>query len=199
MSTLARRSGFGPTAVATPANALTAARFLVTPAFVALIVERGPSWLTVAVGLPLALTDIVDGWVARRMGATRSGAFLDPLADKVLVIGSLVALVAVGELWWPPVAIIVARELAISVYRTRLSRAGVSVPASRLAKLKTFAQDTAVGFAVLPPLAPHHLLASTTVLWVAAALSVWTGAQYLAAAGRLTDAARTPAPVEPNL
>jgi CDP-diacylglycerol--glycerol-3-phosphate 3-phosphatidyltransferase len=177
----ARVPGFGPTALATPANALTAARFLVTPLFIALIVTRGPSWLTVAVGAPLALTDIIDGWVARRTGATRSGAFLDPLADKFLVIGSLIALAAKGSFWWLPVALITSREMVISVHRARLGRRGVSVPATGPAKLKTLAQDTAVGFAVLPPLAPHHLVVATTVLWIAVALSLWTGRQYLTA------------------
>lgn len=172
---------FGPTALATPANALTLARFLVTPVFIALIVERGPSWVTVAVGAPLALSDIMDGWIARRMGVTRSGAFLDPLADKFLVIGSLIALAAKGVFWWLPVALIAGRELVISVHRTRLSRRGVSVPATGLAKLKTLAQDTAVGFTVLPPLAPHHLVVATSVLWLAVVLSLWTGRQYLTA------------------
>ena len=173
------RRAFGETALATPANALTAARFLVTPLFIALIIERGPSWWTVAVGAPLAFSDILDGWVARRTGATRSGAFLDPLADKVLVIGSLLALVAVGALWWLPVSFICAREIGIVLFRTRLGRRGISVPASGAAKLKTLAQDTAIGFAVLPPLAPRHLVFATAVLWVAVVLSLWTARQYL--------------------
>ena len=172
---------FGPTALATPANALTAARFLVTPLFIALIVTRGPSWVTVAVGAPLALSDIMDGWIARRMGVTRSGAFLDPLADKFLVVGSLIALAATGTFWWVPVGLISMRELVLSVHRTRLGRRGVSVPATRLAKLKTLAQDTAIGFTVLPPLAPAHPLVATTVLWIAVALSLWTARQYLTA------------------
>lgn len=176
-----RVPGFGPTALATPANALTAARVLVTPVFIALIVERGPSWVTVAVGAPLALSDVMDGWIARRTGTTRSGAFLDPLADKFLVIGSLIALAVKGSFWWLPVAVITARELVISVHRSRLGRRGISVPASGPAKLKTLAQDTAVGFAILPPLAPHHLVVATAVLWIAAVLSVWTGVQYLTA------------------
>lgn len=184
-----RVRGFGPSALMTPANVLTAARVLVTPAFIVVILTRGPSWLTVAVGAPLALSDIVDGWVARRQGTTTSGAFLDPLADKVLVLGSMYALVAKHELWWLPVTIVAARELVISVYRARLGRRGVSVPATRLAKLKTFAQDCAVGFSVLPPLAPRHLVVATTVLWVAVALSVWTGTAYLAVGQRLAPEA----------
>ena len=175
------QGGFGPSALATPANALTLARFLATPVFIALVATRGPSWAAVAVGLPLVATDILDGWIARRMGTTRSGAFLDPLADKILVIGSLVVLVAKHEQWWLPVALITARELAISVMRSHLGRRGISVPASGLAKLKTLSQDCAVGFSVLPPLAPHHLVIARSFLWVAVVLSLWTGAQYLTA------------------
>ncbi|HZT65849.1 MAG TPA: CDP-alcohol phosphatidyltransferase family protein [Acidimicrobiales bacterium] len=171
--------GFGPSALATPANALTAARFLLTPPFIAVILVKGPSWPAVAIGSFLAASDIVDGWVARRQGTTRSGAFLDPLADKFVILGSLGALVAKGEFWWLPAVLVAAREVVISAYRTRLGRRGVSVPASGLAKIKTLAQDTAVGFAILPPLAPHHLGAARAVLWVAVVLSWWTGAQYL--------------------
>lgn len=176
---------FGPSALATPANALTAARVLITPVFIALILEGGPSWPAVAVGSFLAASDIVDGWVARRQGATRSGAFLDPLADKIVILGGLAALVAKGEFWWLPAVLIAAREIVISVYRTRLGRRGISVPARASAKLKTFAQDTAVGFAILPPLAPHHLVVARAVLWLAVVLSWWTAAQYLRAGERL--------------
>lgn len=171
--------GFGPSALATPANALTLVRFLATPVFIAVVASRGPSWLAVAIGLPLVVTDVLDGWIARRMGATRSGAFLDPLADKILVIGSLVVLVDKHEQWWLPVALVTVRELAISVMRSRLGRRGISVPATGLAKLKTLFQDCAVGFSVLPWLAPRHLVVARTCLWVAVALGLWSGTQYL--------------------
>ena len=83
------RHSFGPSALATPANALTVARLLAAPIFVAVIVNKGASWWTVAVGAIVGLTDGVDGWIARRQGTTRSGAFLDPLADKVVVLSAL--------------------------------------------------------------------------------------------------------------
>jgi CDP-diacylglycerol---glycerol-3-phosphate 3-phosphatidyltransferase len=175
------QGSFGPSALATPANALTLARFLATPVFIALVSLRGASWAAVAVGLPLVATDVLDGWIARRMGATRSGAFLDPLADKILVIGTLVVLVDKHVMWWLPVALITVRELAISGMRSHLGRRGISVPASGWAKLKTLAQDCAVGFAVLPLVAPRHLVVARSFLWVAVVLSLWTGLQYLAA------------------
>ena len=97
-----------------------------------------------------ALSDAVDGYIARRHGATRSGAFLDPLADKVLVLGAMFTLVGSDVFWIVPVAIIAVREFVISIYRTVVGSRGVSVPASRLAKYKTLAQQLAVGFALLP-------------------------------------------------
>src|ERR1700730_7984270 len=120
---------FGPTALATPANGITVARLLAAPVLMLLVVTYGTSWLTVAAWLVLAGTDGVDGWLARRHGTTRSGAFLDPLADKFLVLGAMSALVAIDRWWWLPVAIIAAREIAISMSRSWVARQGVSVPA----------------------------------------------------------------------
>ncbi|MGH9282788.1 MAG: CDP-alcohol phosphatidyltransferase family protein, partial [Acidimicrobiales bacterium] len=108
---------FGPSALATPANALTVARVLVTPALLAIILDGGASWPALVFWIALCLTDWADGYLARRHGVTRSGAFLDPLADKVLVLGALFALVAKGAFWWLPVALITVREVAISIYR----------------------------------------------------------------------------------
>ena len=66
----------------------------------------------------LCASDGIDGFLARRHGTTRSGAFLDPLADKVLVLGAMFTLVGRGVFPIVPVAIIAAREVAISLYRT---------------------------------------------------------------------------------
>jgi CDP-diacylglycerol--glycerol-3-phosphate 3-phosphatidyltransferase len=171
------RSGFGPSAVATPANAITTARLLATPLMVLLIVREAPSWPTFVAWFVLASTDGVDGYLARRQGTTRSGAFLDPLADKICVIAAMVALVAMGRWWWPPVALIAGRELVQTVWRTRLGRKGISVPATSMAKLKTLFQDLAVGGALLPWTAHHTLVQGA--LWVAVVLTLVTGVQYL--------------------
>jgi CDP-diacylglycerol--glycerol-3-phosphate 3-phosphatidyltransferase len=171
---------FGPSALATPANAITIGRLVITPFLLALIVSQGASWATVGCWFLLACTDGLDGYLARRMGTTRSGAFLDPLADKILVLGAMVALVVKGSFWFLPVALIAVREVAISLYRTRLGREGISVPARWWAKVKTVIQEVAVGFALLPLTSDHHLVA-TTWLWAAAVLTVVTGAQYLLA------------------
>jgi CDP-diacylglycerol--glycerol-3-phosphate 3-phosphatidyltransferase len=125
----------------------------------------------------LALSDGIDGWLARRQGTTRSGAFLDPLADKVVVLGALVALVAKGIVWWLPVVIIAIREVAMSVYRSVVGRHGVSIPARNTAKVKTLLQDLAIGLCLAPPLATHHTFLSAAI-WVATAMTVFTGGQY---------------------
>jgi CDP-diacylglycerol---glycerol-3-phosphate 3-phosphatidyltransferase len=169
---------FGPSALATPANALTASRLLLAPVMILLILDRPASWSTLAVWIGVAGSDALDGWVARRHGSTRSGAFLDPLADKVLVLGAMVALVARSEFWWLPVALIAGRELVISGYRSYVGRRGVSIPARKWAKVKTIVQEVAVGFALLPPTA-HHRWVANTCLWIAVALTLVTGAQYL--------------------
>jgi CDP-diacylglycerol---glycerol-3-phosphate 3-phosphatidyltransferase len=170
--------GFGPSALATPANALTALRLLGTPIFIALIVSRGASWWTVAVGLVLAGSDGLDGIVARRQGATRSGAFLDPLADKAVVLAALFALSYEHQLPWLPVWLIAAREVGMSAYRSWVGRRGVSIPARGSAKIKTLVQDLAIATCVIPTLAPHHPL-QLVAIWIAVAITLVTGAQYL--------------------
>jgi len=136
------------------------------------------SWPSFLLGFLLAATDGVDGYIARRMGATRSGAFLDPLADKFLVVGGLVALVVQGAFWWLPVGIIAVREVAISLYRSYMGKRGVSVPARYWAKVKTVVQEAAIGFALLP-LTDDVPVVAKAVLWAGVFLAVVTGAQYL--------------------
>ena len=138
---------------------------------------RDRTWPTAGLGAVVAFSDGLDGIVARRMGSTRSGAFLDPLIDKIVVLGCMVTLVALHHMWWLPVAIIAAREVWMSWYRTVASRHGVSIPARKTAKIKTLFQDLAIAVVVLPPTASlgwFHVI----VLWIAVALTLWTGVEY---------------------
>ncbi len=121
--------GYGPSAIATPANFLTVIRLLVAPVLFAMIFDQVSTWPNVILWTILVATDGVDGIIARRHGTTRSGAFLDPLADKVLILGALFALVAADALPLLPVAIIAVREIGISLYRVQLGRQGLAVPA----------------------------------------------------------------------
>lgn len=180
-------TGFGPSALLTPANAVTIGRLVLSPLLLFFIVDDVGSWPAVLLWTALAATDGVDGWLARRHGTTRSGAFLDPLADKVLVLGAMLALVAADR--WPlwPIALIAVRELGIQAFRSYWVRRGLSVPASTLAKVKTVVQELAVGFCLLP-LTEDHLWVGNAVLGAAVALTVITGAQYVHDGSRATRA-----------
>ena len=170
---------FGPSALATPANAVTVLRVLITPVLLLLVLGVGPSWPALVLWIGLAGTDGVDGYIARRQGTTRSGAFLDPLADKLLVLGALWALVVEGGLWWVPVALITVREVTMSAYRSWVGRRGTSIPARGLAKLKTVVQALAVGVALCPPVAREAAWLVSAVLWAAVVLTLVSGYQYL--------------------
>ncbi len=171
---------FGPSALATPANVITIARLVLTVPLLVMVVDTGSSWPAVVLWIVLCVTDGIDGLLARRQGTTRSGAFLDPLADKVLVLGALFALVANSTFWWLPVAIIAVRELGIQGLRSYWGQRGLAIPASGLAKAKTVVQEVAVGFGLLPLTATDHRWVATSVLWVALSLTLVSGVQYLA-------------------
>ena len=173
-----RQFTFGPSALLTPANGITVARLLATPALVVMVAMRGPSWAAFAVAFTIGATDGVDGWLARRQGTTRSGAFLDPLADKAVVLSALFVLAAKGEFSWFPVGLVAAREVGMSVYRAVAGRRGISIPARTSAKVKTLVQGIAIGLALIPPVATHGTVLSVAV-WVAVAFTLVTGVQYL--------------------
>ncbi len=178
---------FGPGALATPANFITLGRLLFAVPTLLLIERDGATWLTVSLWFVLCVTDGIDGWLARRDGTTRSGAFLDPIADKVLTLGGFLALVLRGDVWWVPFAIMALREVWISAYRVVAGRRGISLPAARLGKYKAFLQMLSVGAFVLPWTADIEWLC-LTVLWLAVAMTVVSGIDivrrgYQAAAG----------------
>ncbi|HEY4409467.1 MAG TPA: CDP-alcohol phosphatidyltransferase family protein [Acidimicrobiia bacterium] len=178
-----RLSRFGPSALLTPANLVTIARFALTIPLLRLIAIDGVSWRATAGWIILACTDGLDGWLARRDGTTRSGAFLDPLADKFLAIGGLSALAAKAIFPWVAVVLIAVREVGVSAFRTAAGRRGVSLPARQLGKMKTVFQLLAVGTALCPSTADLAGL-SLSLLWVAVALTVVSGLDIVIAASR---------------
>ena len=166
-----------------PANLLTIARLLFAPVLFLLILQaddtRGASWAAFGLGLAMAGTDFFDGRVARRANVTsRSGAFLDPLADKVVVLGAAFCLVAVERYWWVPVTIMAFRELGITAWRARWAGEGVSIPARRSAKYKTCVQGAALAMAIMPTLENADRVLAVA-LWVAVAFTLVTGLQYV--------------------
>ena len=189
MTGAAHRPGarsFGPSALLTPANLVTVARIALAPLAFVLILRDGSSWPLVGLWFVITASDSLDGYLARKQGTTRSGAFLDPLADKVLALGGLWSMVAAGRFWWLPVALVSVREALISVFRSYWGRHGLAVQASRLAKWKTFVQFGAVGWVVLPLTTDVRWLADV-FLWAGVAVAWVSAVQYLAAGSRATS------------
>jgi CDP-diacylglycerol--glycerol-3-phosphate 3-phosphatidyltransferase len=180
---VSRISRFGPSALLTPANLVTSLRFALTIPLLQLIAADAVSWRATVGWVILACTDGLDGWLARRDGTTRSGAFLDPLADKFLALGGLWALATQGIFPWAAVALIAVREVVVSGYRTAAGRRGISLPARQLGKMKTVFQLVAVGVALCPSTADPAGFA-LSILWVAVALTVVSGLDILVAAHR---------------
>ena len=175
---------FGPGAILTPANAVTIARIALAPvAFMMMLHDPDQSsWAICGMWFVLSTSDLVDGTLARKYGSTRSGAFLDPLADKVLVLGGIGVMcwVTPQRFPWIALALIVVREIAVSIFRSLYARRGLAVPASKLAKWKTFIQLAAVGWVTLPWTQGIHWISLTT-LWVGVVIGLVSGAQYFIA------------------
>ncbi|MGH9193966.1 MAG: CDP-alcohol phosphatidyltransferase family protein, partial [Acidimicrobiales bacterium] len=91
-----------------------------------------------------------------------------------------------GGFWWLPVLLITAREVGISVFRSYWGRRGLAVPARFWAKIKTVVQSLAVALALVPPIADDHAWIAEGTLWVAVALTLVTGLQYILEGSRAT-------------
>ena len=171
-------------------NLLTYSRIVAVPVVVVLMLVERPlgNWLALGVFVAAGITDILDGHLARAWGQQSSlGRILDPIADKLLVSAVLLMLVGVDTLQGLallPAAIILCREILVSGLREFLADVRISVPVSRLAKLKTGLQMTTIGFLIVGDAGPNFGPFSTTEvgvagLWLAAVLTVVTGLDYL--------------------
>ncbi|MFC0006222.1 CDP-diacylglycerol--glycerol-3-phosphate 3-phosphatidyltransferase [Micromonospora siamensis] len=171
------------------ANGLTLLRLVLVPVFVVLVAASGMThagW-RVAASLVFAfasVTDLVDGWIARRFGLVTSvGKVADPIADKALTGAALVLLSVYDRLPWWVTVVILARELGITVLRFWVIRHGV-IAASRGGKLKTALQILAIAWylwpmpAALAPVGPW-------IMGAAVVVTVATGFDYIVQAVRL--------------
>ena len=172
-------------------NLLTFLRAALVPVILVLLVQDGTDarWWAFGIFLFAAATDSVDGWVARRWhGVTTWGQLADPIADKLLIIGSLASLAYVGDLPAWAVIVIVAREVAVTLLRVSMvRRLDLVMPASVWGKIKTVSQVVAVA-AFLFPGAPGAV--ALWLLYLAVLLTIWSGVEYAFRAGRLTRTVR---------
>jgi CDP-diacylglycerol--glycerol-3-phosphate 3-phosphatidyltransferase len=182
-------------------NLITMGRLVMTVACLALLAAAGHErvehyvWWAFALFLVAALTDFVDGWLARRwQQVTQFGRIADPFADKILVCGTMIMLVefpvtaAILPGWM--VVIVVGRELLVTTLRATAEAAGHPFPADRLGKWKMIAQCVAAG-TLLTVLAGSRTFESTAVVavWIALGLTVLSGLHYIGKAGRILRAA----------
>ena len=149
-----------------------------------------------------AVTDFFDGWLARWWNVTSLlGAILDPIADKVLIAGAIIGLVAAGQIGVAlPGGLILFREFSVSALRETLAPRGLRLPVTLLAKWKTTVQLIALALLLfLPvwsdwglPCDPAVQAKAATValglLWLAAAITIWTGIEYALAARKALNA-----------
>lgn len=165
------------------ANGVTVARILATPVLVVVVLRDSPSWAALLLWAALAFSDFADGWVARRRGKSSSGAFLDPLADKFVVLGAMTAIASLGRFTWTAVSLLVGREALITAYRVLVARHGVSVPARRAAKAKTLVEFVTVGLVLVPVAGASQVDLSHVArlaIWLSVALAWFSAVQYLA-------------------
>ena len=171
------------------ANILTVFRIVLVPVFLAALFADGghnPWWRVAAwaVFALAAITDRYDGRIARQRGLiTDFGKMADPIADKALIGSALVALSLLGDLNWWITALIIAREVGVTLLRFWVLRHGV-IPASRGGKLKTLLQVVAIGLYILPLPGPLHW-AAVAVMVAAIVATVITGFDYVWRAIRL--------------
>lgn len=168
--------------VLTGPNALTVVRLLLVPVFIVhMLPPTDPidRWWAAAVFVVASLTDVVDGvWARRTNQVTTFGKVVDPIADKALTGSALVLLSVLGDLAWWITAVIIVRELGVTVLRFWVIRHGV-IPASRGGKAKTIAQMIAITLYVVPIQIP---VVAPVAMAIAVGLTLATGVDYVARA-----------------
>ena len=162
------------------ANSLTVLRILLIPVFVSLLVYRRPGFALV-VFVAAAVTDLLDGYVARhRHSQSRLGAFLDPMADKLLLTASFVTLTYLKALPFWIAAVVITRDVILVMGALLIHMVG-----ARIYPRPTWAGKAATFFQVLTVLAGlagryfHHPKAAGGFMWLAAIFTVISGLQYI--------------------
>lgn len=170
-------------------NWITLSRLLALP--VLLYYLQHPSaenrWLSLGIFLIAAMTDWLDGYLARKLNSiTELGKFLDPLVDKLLVLAPMLALIELGQLPAWGVFLILARELSVAGWRVTPSLTGSTaiVGANFWGKLKTVSQIIAIAL-LIAPLPTSWYIPSLVAFWVCVTLTLISGVIYFLPQGAL--------------
>jgi CDP-diacylglycerol--glycerol-3-phosphate 3-phosphatidyltransferase len=182
-------------------NVLTLVRIMLVPVLVVALLEKtsGGDLLAAIVFATASLTDAIDGYLARsRNWVTTFGKLMDPVADKLLIVAALIALVSLGRLDAWVAMVIIAREFAVTALRVAVgAQQGVVIPASPWGKIKTAVQVAMVIALIAVHGRPVWL---TALIYVTVAVTVLSGADYFFGLKRGLSSrdAREPAPPSPQ-
>ena len=164
-------------------NKLTMARILMVPLFVAamLIENRAMQIVAAMIFILASVTDYLDGYIARSRGLiTDFGKFMDPIADKLLVMAALIGLVAQQRAHPVCVMLILGREFVVSGVRLVAASRGVVIAAGPLGKIKTVLQMIAIVIALFPFAEGGFMwLGGQILLWLSAAVAGWSLVDYI--------------------
>lgn len=161
-------------------NKITLVRILLVPVVMMFLLTL-QEWLALAVFLLAALTDGLDGYIARKKRLiTNMGKFLDPLADKLLISAVLIVLVQLQRLDAWMAILIISREFAVTGLRLVAAADGLVIAASRMGKLKTVSQIVAISLLILDnfPFSHWGLPLADMAIWLAVILTVVSGIEY---------------------
>lgn len=164
-------------------NAITIFRILLIPIILVLLFSLGQGYqiLTAVLFFGAAITDTLDGYLARRRGmVTTLGKFLDPLADKLLIVTALIALIPARDIPVWMVIVIVGREIAITGLRGIAVSQGIVISASTLGKYKTVFEVISILFFILNGSfeSIHFHLIGLVLLWIALGIAVISAIDY---------------------
>jgi len=158
------------------------ARILAIPALVAVMLTnfKGHDLVAMIIFALASLTDLFDGWLARRKElVTVLGQLLDPTADKLLIASALICLVALGRVPAWAAIVIIGREIAVTGFRAMASSKGVNIPASAFGKAKMGSEAWVIGALVLGPVyLGKFYVAARVGLWLVFALAILSAVEY---------------------
>jgi CDP-diacylglycerol--glycerol-3-phosphate 3-phosphatidyltransferase len=166
-------------------NALTVLRFALVPVFIVLLAtaDGGQSWPAAIVFALAAVTDQVDGWLARRLHVeSEFGKYADPLADRLMIDAAVIMLVIAGRLPWIALVLVVTRDAMLVAGARLLVPRGYEFSVSFLGKLATWVLYAAITFVLVTPDGTRWPL---WIFWVGVGLAVAAAASYVASAWKV--------------
>ena len=183
----------------TTANKISITRIFLIPLFlIAALVEAIPYGQYIALGIFVlaSVTDWIDGYIARKYNqVTTFGKFLDPLADKLLVVAAVLVLIDEGVMGSVPAFIVIARELIVTSLRIVAMGEGIVIAAQKSGKLKTFMQIVGIVFLFTPlrEISLVYFSAGDVAVWLIAAITLISGIEYFKSFGGVLNPSAEPA------